>query len=270
MTTGRLEAFLARGATDETTAVATFSGNTPEAIALAQDLRAAVRSTVLGSDRSLQVHLGPSEIGEPCHRQVAGKLAGIAPTNHVSDPWPSWVGTACHAAAADMLERTDPARWFTERKVVPIDGHSGTADLYDARLFAVVDHKFLGKSTHDKVVRQGPGRRYFVQTLLYGLGYRRIGVRVDRVMLAAWPRTGSSVSGLYVWDHVLTPDDDALLAFIIGTELPYRKDLAALLRAGAITLRDVPIGEDKPECYFCPFYRPEAARDASVAGCPGP
>jgi len=270
MTVGRLDAFLARGATDESTALSQLSGNSPEAVALAADFRNAVHKRTSGSARTLQVHLGPSEIGEPCHRQVAGKLAGLAATNHVSDPWPSYVGTACHAETAIMLEQLDPTRWYCERKVVPIDGHSGTADVYDAKLFAVIDHKFLGKSTHAKVMLHGPGRRYFVQMLLYGLGYRRMGVRVDRVMLAAWPRTGSSLNGLYVWDHVLTSDDDALLGYVIERELPYRKQLAELLRSGALHLLDVPVGDDKPDCYFCPFYRPEAARDASVAGCPGP
>jgi hypothetical protein len=43
--------------------------------------------------RTLQQHLGPSELGVECDRQVAGKMAALPATNHVVDPWPSMVGT---------------------------------------------------------------------------------------------------------------------------------------------------------------------------------
>lgn len=261
---GTLDAFLARPARVDNYS----SGNCPEAVAIAAELREAVRHASDNSARTLQRHLGPSEIGEPCHRQVVGKLAGLPSTNHVSDPWPSYVGTAVHAKLADDLEAYRPGQWYAERRVEPIDGHSGTADLYDAVRFGVEDHKILGPTTHDKIRRDGPGRRYFVQLLLYGRGYRRLGLPVRYVALLAWARTGG-LHGLYVWYHELTPEDDQLVDYIEQVELPWRKAMAAEVAAGRLHLLAVPVGTDKPDCYFCPFYRPEVARDPSVTGCPG-
>ena len=267
MTHGTLEAFLAhRPASPSTDRLMT--GNTPEGVAIAAELREAVRHASANSDRTLQVHLGPSEIGDPCHRQVVGKRAGVQETNHITDPWPSYVGTAVHAKLADDLEAQRPYQWFAERRVVPIDGHSGTADLYDAVRHGVIDHKVLGTTTHSKITKDGPGRKYFVQLLLYGRGYRRLGLPVRFVALAAWARTGG-LNGLYVWTHELTPEDDELLDYIESAELPWRKAIAEQVRAGTLHLLQVPVGTDTPDCYFCPFYRPEAEKDPRVAGCPG-
>ena len=263
---GKLAAFLSQPGAGR--AAASPSGNTPEATAMARDLRAVVSRAVARAPRTVQVHLGPSEIGDPCHRQVAGKLAGLPATNHVTDPWPSAVGTAGHAWLADALAADDPVRWLCEKRVVPIDGHSGTADLYDTTQQAVIDHKLLGRTTHPKVVAGDIPRKYYVQLLLYALGYIRAGFPVRRVMLAAWSRGGMSTA-LYVWDHLITTEDWQLIAYVTGTELPYRKQCAELIRTGQIRLLDVPIGTDKPDCYFCPFFRPEAARNPEVAGCPG-
>ena len=263
---GTLAAFLARPT--ETRMDNYTSGNNPEAVAIAGEMREAVRYASSTSARTLQVHLGPSELGEPCHRQVVGKLAGQSHTNHIADPWPSYVGTAVHAKLADDLAAQRPDQWITEKRVTPIDGHSGTADLYDAKRFGVLDHKVLGVTTHDKIRREGPGRRYFVQLLLYGRGYRRLGLPVWFVALLAWARTGG-LNGLYVWHHTLTPEDDQLLDYIEQIELPWRKAVAAEVSAGRLHLLAVPIGTDKPDCYFCPFWRPEVSKNPAVAGCPG-
>jgi hypothetical protein len=95
--------------------------------------------------RSVQRTLGPSEIGQPCDRQVVGKLAGEPITNHVSDPWPSIVGTAVHAWLAEKfaIENTlnGVIRWVPEQKVYPHQDYPGTADLYDAAEQCVVDWK---------------------------------------------------------------------------------------------------------------------------------
>lgn len=264
---GTLSAFLSRP-TETARRDDYSSGNSPEAVAIAAELREAVRHASANSARTLQVHLGPSEIGEPCHRQVVGKLAGQPATNHVSDPWPAYVGTAVHAKLAEDLERQRPDQWYAERRVEPIDGHSGTADLLDASRWVVIDHKVLGTTTHDKIRQHGPGRRYFVQLLLYGRGYARLGLPIAAVALAAWARTGG-LWGLYVWHHTLTTEDSQLLDYVEQTELPWRKAMAAEVAAGRLRLLDVPIGTDHPDCYFCPFYRPEAIRDPNVAGCPG-
>lgn len=219
-----------------------------------------------------------------CDRQVVGKMAALPTTNHVADPWPSIVGTACHAWAegaftADNL-RGGVLRWLTEHKVTPHPDHPGTADLYDGVEQAVVDHKFLGESSMAKV-RKAPPRKYRRQLLLYGLGYLKLGLPVRRVVLAAYPRTAASLDGLYVWEydvdgkpHPFTDENGQLTPPVLAeledtfAETTKRRALADELLAGRLRFMDVASAPSADECYFCSFYRPQAARDG-LGGCPG-
>lgn len=255
-------------------APAPLAGNTPWAAAYAAELRQIVIGYANRSDRSMQRHLGPSEIGHVCHRQVAGKLAGLPRTNHVSDPWASIMGTAGHAWMEGCLQSVNAGlgrpRFLTEYRVTPTMGfedHPGTGDGYDADHLAVIDHKFLGPTSMAKVRNAGPPRHYFVQFLLYMLGFRALGLDVRRIALLAWPRTSSSLDGMYVWEHELTDADLEFLRDVVEPELRYRKQWAAALVTGQAQLMDVP-GDTKDECHFCEFYRPQAARDGG-SGCPG-
>lgn len=258
---------------------APLNGSSPWASRYAAQLRQVFHDQAERAPRSLQLHLGPSELGSPCDRQVAGKMAGIPKTNHVNDPWPSIRGTALHAWAADAFEadnlRKNMLRWLTEFRVTPHPDHPGTADLYDAIEQAVVDHKFLGESTLAKVrSAAGPSRKYVVQLLLYGLGYLLLGLPVKRVVLAAYPATAASLDGLYVWERALTDDagqllpENAQLIQEVFEQTAMRQDMAKLLHSGRLTLTQIPMTPDNSECYFCPFYRPQSARDGGL-GCPG-
>jgi hypothetical protein len=229
-------------------------------IQLEGELRRVVRTQAERSDRTLQVHLGPSEIGSECDREVAGKLAGFPRTNHVADPWPSVVGTATHAWLADAFTADGP-RWLAEQRVTPApdappeqSGHTGTADLYDIETSTLVDHKVLGRSTHAKLVSHGPGWTYRRQLLLYSRGYKLAGLPVKRVALAAWPRAGSTLSGLHVWGLELDDETEAETDNLLRVTMPRRYAQAAALMAGA-GLPSVPATPDD-HCYFCPFYRP--------------
>lgn len=245
------------------------NGNTEWATRYAGELRHVIEHAGRNSARSLQIHLGPSELGVPCDRQVAGKLAGIPATNHVVDPWPSIVGTATHAWLADAFKDDNALhglRWVPENRVIPHPDHSGTADLYDGREFAVVDWKILSWDKIESIAAKGPSIQYQIQLLLYGRGYRNLGLPVRRVALVALPRTKSTLDGMYVWDHELTPaDDDAIEEVFRLTAI--RKALADEIRAGR-PLLSVPATPDRDTCYFCPFYRPQAAQDGGI-GCPG-
>lgn len=247
-------------------------GNTSWADAYAQELRRVFHDQAAQAPRSLQVHLGPSELGATCDRQVAGKMAQLPVLNKVADPWPSIRGTALHAWAADAFladnERLGAIRWVAEQRVTPHPDHSGTADLYDAEEEAVVDHKFLGPSSMDKVrSAAGPPRHYVVQMLLYARGYRLLGLPVKRVALAAYPATASSLASMYVWERPHTPADDELLEEVFR-QTEYRKQWAIALLTGSAQLMDVPAEGDYAECHFCPFMRPQSATDHG-AGCPG-
>lgn len=255
------------------------AGNDAWAVRYADVLRRVVYDQAAQAPRSLQIHLGPSELGVNCDRQVAGKLARLAPTNHVADPWASILGTATHAWLADAFTadntRTGVLRWIAEQRVEPHPEHSGTADLYDAVEQAVVDHKVLGKTTHAKLREQGAPRKYHVQLLLYGWGYRKLGLPVRRVAIAAYPRTEHRLDNLYVWSTPFSDDQGEILPEVVDllvevfTDTERRKQYARQLLDGQLGLLDVPPAPDDTDCYFCPFYRPQSAQDGG-AGCPGP
>lgn len=245
---------------------ASHSGNSDEAVRLASAFRGVVRRASEQAPRSQQTHLGPSELGVECDRQVVAKLVGLPRTNHVGDPWPSVVGTAVHAWLEDAFSQDDPVRWLTERRVAPVDEHPGTADLYDENTRTVIDHKVLGVTTHNELRTEGPSRQYFVQLMLYALGYFRAGYAVDAIAIAAWPRTKSTINGLYVWHHPITQDDWALVRTVLD-QTKERKTMADLVGRGLLDIMEIPHTPSRM-CFFCPIYRPEAATDGGY-GCPG-
>lgn len=251
-------------------APAPLNGNSAWASRYAAEVRRVVFAAAADTPRSLQQHLGPSEIGYACDRRVAAKLAHLPRTNHVQDPWPSILGTAGHAwlekAFRSENERLGRIRWVPEARVTPIDGHPGTADLYDADEQSIDDHKILGPTSMAKIrSASGPPRHYVIQLLAYARGFRRLGLPVRRVVILAYPRTLSTLDGLYVWERPYTPADDVLLDQV-AAQLEVRKQWAAALVTGSATLMDVPA--DIEDCHFCASFRPESARDGGP-GCPG-
>jgi hypothetical protein len=169
--------------------------------------------------------------------------------------------------------RQGEVRYLSEFRVHPYAGYPGYSypgkgDLYDIPEAAVVDWKFLGDTSREKIINFGPPRKYFVQLLAYGKGFRNMGLPVKRVVLVAWPRTRSTLDKTYVWDHLLTSEDDELLEKVYQ-QTQARAVLGDAIAAGHISLRDVPAVPDDDDCYFCPFFRAEAARDPAAAGCPG-
>jgi hypothetical protein len=252
----------------------TTGASDPWAERYGMELRGIVTRYANQQPRSVQKHLGPSELGHECDRQVVAKMSGAKMTNHVADPWASIMGTAGHAYVAGAFEwdnvHNDYLRWLTEARVTPDPGpdpHPGTADLYDAHSRCVVDHKFQGDSTRAKLKSKGPPRHYYVQLLLYRQGYLNLGLPVERVVIASWPRTKSSLDDMYVWAHVPTPADDQLVRDVL-VQTSYRQLVADAVRAGRFDLMDVPAVPEDSECYFCGLYRPQAAYD-SLYGCPG-
>lgn len=244
-----------------------LQGNTAWAQRYANEIRRVITERANSSDRNQQRHLGPSELGVECDRQVVGKLLDLPVTNHVNDPWPSIVGTAVHAWLADQLPIYAADRFLTEQRVTPIPGHAGTADVYDALERAVVDWKCLGATTLDSLKLNGPPRKYYAQLLLYALGYRNLGFPVDRVVLFALPRTQSSLDYSYVWEHAYTPADDEFILEVVA-DTDRRKILAQAVQGGHLTINDIPAVPTDHECIWCPIYRPQSAHD-NGPGCPG-
>ena len=78
-----------------------------------------------------------------------------------------------------------------------------------------------------------------VQLLLYAMGCRLAGYRVDRVVLAALPRTAPTMSQMYVWERVHTPEDDLLVSQVLAeTELRWRLAQGVLSRQ--IDISEIP------------------------------
>lgn len=261
------------------------NGNSAWSQRYSQELREVVIRYADRLPRNVQRHLGPSELGHLCDRQLVGKMAGVSlgssGENRMHDPWASIVGTAIHAFLEQAFGWEDARlisefafahRWFTEKHVTPDPGsqspHPGTADLYDAGTYTLSDHKCQSEGIRDKLRRNGPPHHYFMQMLLYATGYMYAGYRVDRVCLVSWPRTQSSLDDLYVWEHVITEEDMKLTGDLIRkTEI--RENLAALVVSGEVDFWEIPATPSEPDCQYCPFFRPDAATNPNVKGCGG-
>ncbi len=231
-----------------------------------------VREFDASRPRSMQKHLGPSEIGSPCTRQLGMKLAGVAPVNETADPWFPIIGTAVHAWLATALDwyqynrlgcTPDNPRFLIENRVhADSEGGystSGSTDVYDTLHDRVVDWKIVGTTTMRKV-KQGNtpeekiGPQYHVQGMTYGKGWRQRGFKPREVMIAFLPRSNF----LYNMQLVVVPFDesvaDAAQLRLAAIDEARKLIDPHLLPAGGCTV-------------WCPFYRPNYP--LGPTSCPG-
>lgn len=222
--------------------------------------------------RSQQVAVGPSELGSPCERRLAMRMAGVVPVNRSSDPWPSIVGTAIHAQLREFFELDNRRnlmaglrqRWITERRVSPSPVLNGSSDLYDLATATVIDWKTVGDGKLPQVIKEGPSMGYQRQIQLYGLGYHRLGYQVNSVALAFLPRAGrlSSLT-YYEWPFNPAMAQETLdRAYRIGAQV------VGLQRQFGPEIWDRIPGDTKDHCGWCPFFRRQAT-SVSSEGCPG-
>lgn len=231
-----------------------------------------VREYDASRPRSLQKHLGPSEIGSPCDRQLAMKLAGLPEVNQVADPWFPIVGSAVHEWMAKMalwyndvyLGRAHNPRFIVENRV-KVEARNagydtaGSTDLYDVDNQRVVDWKIVGTTTMRKVKMgstpyEQVGPQYAVQGMTYGKGWEQAGYEVKSVLIAFLPRSN-------------------FLKNMQLVEMPYDSTIAdqAQARVAAIDqLRQFIKPHEFPPggcTVWCPFYRPSVPLGAT--SCPG-
>lgn len=189
------------------------------------DLRAVLVDAITNTPRSLQVALGPSEIGNGCDRCLALMLAGAEQTEGPA-PWLPTIGTAVHewieSAVLRHLADTGSSRYLPEVTVtvgqlrgVNITGH---CDLYDIHAGEVTDFKIVGATTLKKVKGGNPGDTYRRQIMLYAKGLIDHGFDVRTVTIAFLPRNAISLDA----GHIHTEPYDEQVA------------VAALERADAI------------------------------------
>jgi hypothetical protein len=220
--------------------------------------------------RSLQTYLGPSEIGSPCMRQLAFKLAGRPEINEVADPWFAIVGSAVHAYLDPMvtwyndvyLGRKDNPRFLAENRVhirAKDGGYdtSGKTDVYDVDNRRVVDWKIVGTTTMRKIDIADPmsvGPQYYVQGQTYGEGWIQAGYPVDEVMIAFLPRS-----------NFLKNMKLVTMPFVPGVAAQAQARVAAIQQLiEVIPPEQVPAGGCS---VWCPFYRPKYPLGAT--SCPG-
>jgi len=224
-----------------------------------ESLLTVVNYAANNSARNLQKRIGPSEIGEPCARQIAHKLAGTQELRQAStDPWPSIVGTAVHDWLGNALERANTAmgfrRWHSEQVVTVAPNvlagcgagaHlTGSCDCYDSYLKTVVDFKVLGNTQHAEYLSGYVSDKYRVQIHSYGLGLLNMGYPVEHVSLAIFGRA-KRLDDLFVWSE---PFDRSIADRAVARLVQIQTVVS-----GGIDPSLVPATPSRNGCYFCPW-----------------
>lgn len=213
-------------------------------------LMGAIRAFDDARPRSLQVHLGPSDLGH-CREYIRATIAGDERHEVPVVKWAAFIGTA----VGDFME-TAAAAHGGARTQVPVTYHlprhgftiSGSADLVGPR--GVYDLK--SKSSIDTVMKDGPERKEWVQISTYLLGLVEAGELGEDALgtLVYYDRSGSNKQ---VWTQSVTVPEARGWIEVAEERLD---DVVQALATGA------PAGghlRDQPEqwCFYmgCPFYR---------------
>lgn len=218
----------------------------PQAEALRQRIIGFMVDASNNSERSLQKAIGPSEIGHPCPRNVAFKIAGVTPNPNHIDPLPSILGVAFHS----WMESHLPSDWLPESKVRVTSTLSGHSDAFDTRTSTVVDWKLLGRTAHQKWLSGEVKTVYRVQAHSYGLGFLNGGRRPERVAVAAFCKS-KPLTDMYLWSEPWNP---AIAQKALNRLAQIRTYVAA---SGASDTNRAPllkIGHYScDDCFFCEF-----------------
>lgn len=261
-----------------------------------EELYQILEAGIAAHPRSAQTQIGPSDIGTDCPRRLMLQMAGH-PKNraeHPSDQWLSALGVAFHKQAAEwVIEQNARVRWvryLVEWRVnsAEINGYGdldGSVDVYDRLTGSVIDWKLIGKSSITAYRRQmRPG--YKIQVNTYGLGWKRRGLPVHRVIVMGLPRGERNLRRGLAWaeDYDEQVALDALaraervntLRVILGTERAAEVTNGELLAAGVPQLADPATVTTSPEaravplvndCHYCPYLA--AGSHKLSRGCPG-
>lgn len=233
---------------------------------LFDELNTVIVGAIVNRPRSQQTRIGPSEIGVPCPRRLAHKMAGTPEVNSRGPAWRPTVGVAVHEWLAEQFiqdnRRHDPARWLVEFKVdcgsIGDQVLDGSCDLYDRVTDTVIDWKIVGATALKSYRANGPGEQYRVQAHTYALGWERRGMPVRRVAVVFLPSAGELHDAVF-WHEPYTPE--------VATGAIDRAALIARLVAQGGSHAAAALPTADAHCSYCPFYLP-AATDLTEA-CPG-
>jgi hypothetical protein len=234
------------------------------------ELLAVIRSAIDAHPRSLQTEIGPSEIGHPCLRALAHKLAGTPPTGLQSPPWRQAVGTAVHKEFTgwtfDANEPLAEHRWYPDIRVLVGDlgtpdkprPITGTLDLYDRLTATIVDLKVPGPTAMDTRRRGEESELYRDQVHLYGTGVIHAGAPVDMVAILRLPAAGELRDAIW-WAE---PHDPTRAARAFN-RLRHVATLVDALGSQAAALLE----PTEHYCGRCDYYLPNTTD--LTRGCPG-
>lgn len=239
----------------------------------------AVMRDVLGDldasrPRSMQTRVGPSELGTPCQRQLAYKIAGAPrrlPDNR--PPWAPMQGTAVHGLMEEALQyhnrQLGYQRWVIEERLHMDDEISGSGDAFDLDTGTVVDWKHVGTTALREVKRKTiPNhllvkQEYRIQGHVYGYGHERAGRDVRWIRLVFLARS-HDFNDSAEWTEAYNPNIaiNALDRYYATQDLIGTLDVANNPDMWGL----VPAVPGKA-CTWCPFKRLGGPADGT--GCPG-
>lgn len=160
---------------------------------IASELIKTITSTSKNSNRSLQVEVGPSEIGG-CRRRTWNRLNGMPETNQNTMRLSSIMGTAIHTYIQEAFHSQDPfGEQYLLENEFEYDGLKGHVDMYDLKNKEVVDWKTTKKSG----LTYFPSKQQRWQVQLYGYLINKNGKEVETVTLVAIPRDGDERDIVY-------------------------------------------------------------------------
>lgn len=236
-------------------------------MALREDIGKIIRWAAGNSERSKQIALGCSEIGDPCERKIGMTMAGIEQVNFTADPWPSTVGTAVHTWLADAVtsyqREFGDEGWISEMEVLATDWLPGHVDLYYRG--KVLDLKNPSRANAAKMRKSGDiGPVYMNQLMAYGQGVKRTGRPVDRVGVLMLSRDGN-LRDMWcrTWPYDQSSVDTAIARVVdIGDRV-----VAADVENHPANWALIPPSPSRL-CGWCKFYSPHASTPSDL-GCPG-
>lgn len=240
------------------------------------EMRQALQRFENSRPRTTQKTLGPSELGTPCDRQIALKLAGVQRRER-GLPWAPMCGTAVHGLMENVLraenERLGRERWVIEQKVQLDDELSGHGDAFDTDWGMVVDWKYTGTTARRKASRRSVpnaelvSAEYRTQAHLYGLGHRNAGRHVRFVRLVLLARS-HDFSDSVEWTEAY----DESIAVAAMTRFYAIRDQVINSGAAQDPTKLVAVPAEPGEaCKWCPFQRvtPPGGRIVDATGCAG-
>jgi len=198
-------------------------------------------------DRSVQVDIGPSSVGD-CKRRVFMNITQ-APKVNQTEKLAAIMGTFIHAGIADAIKREDPfGDNFMIEQEFKIEGLRGHVDLYIKDRAQIVDWK----TTKVKSLRYFPSLQQRLQVQLYGYLVSENGYPVETVSLVAIARDGGSED---IREHTEPYDPE-----MAKQGLDWISNLQEMAANGEIP-------EPEKDVFFCRSYC-DYYDETGVNGCP--